>query len=95
MTGIEVLVPTIAILAVGIALAGLIWQGQREIREDARNMREQLLEVFQRVSWIEGASGMARGRDLGRPKSGIEESDLYPGRPKSEPDDTTPPEPPG
>ena len=95
MTGTEVLVPTIAILAVGIALAGLIWQGQREIREDARNMREQLLEVFQRISWIEGASGMARGRDLGRPKSGIEESDPYAGKPRSEPEETLPPESPG
>lgn len=95
MTGNEVLVPTIAILAVGIALAGLIWQGQREIREDARNMREQLLEVYQRISWIEGASGMARGRDLGRPKSGIEEPDPYAGKPRSEPDETLPPESPG
>ena len=95
MTGTEVLVPTIAILAVGIALAGLIWQGQREIREDARNMREQLLEVFQRISWIEGASGMARGRDLGRPKSGIEESDPYASKPRSEPEETLPPDSPG
>lgn len=40
---------TIAILAVGAALAGLVWQGQRSLRVEMRDLRAELSERMDRI----------------------------------------------
>ncbi len=40
---------TIAILAVGAALAGLVWQGQRGLRAEMRDLRAELTARMDRI----------------------------------------------
>ena len=63
------LISTLAIIlvaiSVGIAIISFIRQGENAIREDNRDMRNHMFEIYQRVSRIEGAAD--RPKDVGKP----------------------------
>ena len=63
------LLSTLAIIlvaiSVGIAIISFIRQGENAIREDNRDMRNHMFEIYQRVSRIEGAAD--RPKDVGKP----------------------------
>ncbi len=65
----ELLVSTLAIIivaiGVGVAIITFIRQGENAIREDNRDMRNHIFELYQRVSRIEGAA--ERPQDVGKP----------------------------
>ncbi len=63
------LLSTLAIIlvaiSVGITIIAFIRQGENAIREDNRDMRNHMFEIYQRVSRIEGAAD--RPKDVGKP----------------------------
>lgn len=65
----ELLLSTLAIIivaiGVGVAIITFIRQGENAIREDNREMRNHMFEIYQRVSRIEGAAD--RPKNIGKP----------------------------
>ena len=63
------LLSTLAIIlvaiSIGVAIIASIRQGENAIREDNRDMRNHMFEIYQRVSRIEGAAD--RPKDVGKP----------------------------
>ncbi len=63
------LLSTLAIIlvaiSIGVAIIAFIRQGENAIREDNRDMRNHMFEIYQRVSRIEGAAD--RPKDVGKP----------------------------
>ena len=63
------LLSTLAIIlvaiSVGVAIIASVRQGENAIREDNRDMRNHMFEIYQRVSRIEGAAD--RPKDVGKP----------------------------
>ena len=52
-------------VSIGVAIIASIRQGENAIREDNRDMRNHMFEIYQRVSRIEGAAD--RPKDVGKP----------------------------
>jgi len=62
---ISVFATVVSAIGVGVAIIIFIRQGENAIREDNREMRNHMYEIYQRVSRIEGAAD--RPKDIGKP----------------------------